>query len=292
MNFGDWLKQTRTTHNILIEELAKRSDVTGATISRIENHKSEPIVETAVKLVNALSTPAQAFAEMGMPLPDYAKIRKAGKYRLGRQEIEHWISYIDSHQKQSDAFIKRWLNILNLEASVTEKDQLPTISSIMKCLSKGRNCLNWPPSSEDNFLLSLYLNNEYISYFDIGLYIRQKRLAKGLSLRAVQELSGLSDSLLQRIENGDAGTIKMDVFFDIHEMLDDGGFGALAEIQAAIHSVRTKIRILTLGDNKYLGGDYSHILARIDALVGLYRWISRTPKKDLFLDEFFSLLKN
>ena len=78
-SFGARLKELREVAGLSMYELAKRSKVSAASLSRIEEGDRDPQWRTVVKLARALGIPVSDFDVGNEPEPSPAPPRRRGK---------------------------------------------------------------------------------------------------------------------------------------------------------------------------------------------------------------------
>lgn len=72
MNFGDYIKQIRTSKNISLRELSKRSGVSHPYLSQLENGKTNnPSIEVLTKIAKGLNVPLYELQIKAGQIPGY-----------------------------------------------------------------------------------------------------------------------------------------------------------------------------------------------------------------------------
>lgn len=123
---------------------------------------------------------------------------------------------------------------------------------------------------------------------EFGAYLKKLRKEKGLSIRRLEEMSGVSNAYLSQLENGKRGLPSPEILKKIHQPLDVGYFGLMEKAGYISSSVLSKLIPETI-EAMELSSD---LLAEMISNAGEFFINSVTNKDGILKEEYKEFLLN
>ena len=142
-----------------------------------EISKTHPSLQTAVRLVEAVSSPEDLFEALELSYRPWPKTRatKTTK-RIYIEELLEWTKFVHQNTKSSNSFFKKWFSKIANDPTIDREIDFPKVQDILDALNSSEDILPFPSHALDNFLSTLLKNQEVITFQDTGLYVRQRRI--------------------------------------------------------------------------------------------------------------------
>ena len=253
-----WIKDARKRKGCTLTELGNRSGLTHSQLSRIENGVSDLTLFSLIRIFNAFNYSfTSLFSEnlfnSKFPLPSIFLDGKKESYqypvlRLG--DIENFVYFI-LYRKNARNFIAKWLK------HYIENYTMWTEEAISGLLDEAITLLTFPSDDREgsmyenlcypmdisiNKLRNIYLSGGGLIMRDVGAFIRNQRLEKNLSLRALSSKVNISHPWLSRLETGLTDrTLFSDILNLDQELEFEGDLVAFAwragELYLGIHKI-------------------------------------------------------
>lgn len=123
---------------------------------------------------------------------------------------------------------------------------------------------------------------------EFGAYLKKLRKEKGLSIRRLEEMSGVSNAYLSQLENGKRGLPSPEILKKIHQPLEVGYFGLMEKAGYISSSVLSKLIPETI-EAMELSSD---LLAEMISNAGEYFINSVTNNDGILKEEYKEFLLN
>jgi transcriptional regulator with XRE-family HTH domain len=232
MEFSQLLRQRRQALGMDTRMLALASGIDHGTISRIENGHVHPLVETAIRLCKALQIDPTDLMDN--------KITKGAILQTPPSQSTTYLNCSDLYGLSS-LFIIRPLYVLDKIIELTGKFLLPNQKVLLhqeysyfkrtpEAVGDRTNALldylqaNYLPNELNNTLLiKIHNAGGAISFPDFGIFTRNIRKGKSLTLIDIEEMSGLSDSTISNLEHGNIQRIKVSDILLLEKVYDAQG---------------------------------------------------------------------
>ncbi|GAB1472100.1 hypothetical protein MASR2M66_29780 [Chloroflexota bacterium] len=207
-----WLREKRLSQKMDVRELSLASEVTTAQISRIENKISGITVNTLIRLSYGLDFEIKDVLKViGIPLKHIlfrgATMEKNADKPIPRIEDAYaiWQYYRDEPQK-AKALMYDGYGMVELQLGSLSKDELPlAFDTAWKALQTNgfdHNPLKSPLEMEYGHFAEIVACGGVVTKRDIGVFVEKRRMELGFSQKALEEGSGVSQSVISRLENG------------------------------------------------------------------------------------------
>jgi len=252
---GAWFLTMRKDRGLSLQEIEDMTGLTGSQISRIENERSELSLFAAVKICYALD----------LDLFDIGRahqwnksdfdifLRREHPDKMGEVPISSDIHLILRTYGQNPMVAKDFLRksfnwvryAVGLEKKLENTRGNQIIKGAIEPLQDKYQPVPYPSNLTGDMVLEVYMKQGTLSIFDLGLFLRQKRKSKNISLQKLAEEAGLSYSALRRIEVGEIERIK---FSDI--LLIDAALGNEGDVLAIAWDVAQLYTGVLLVDEK------------------------------------------
>lgn len=100
-DIGDNLREIRKRRNLTIKQLSEKSEVSGITISNIENHKSNPTIGVLLNLADTLEVPLRAILHAK---PTISTVFKVGKGYFANEISKDWQAQLVFGQDNTEVY--------------------------------------------------------------------------------------------------------------------------------------------------------------------------------------------
>jgi transcriptional regulator with XRE-family HTH domain len=233
MEFGAWVQSLRSNRKMDVRTFARLVGVDASTISRVEQGRSQVTVPTAVRICEGVeATPADLLWALQGRRPKWA----TGHQRMRESEVvtisdlEAFLCSIHRHWDDGCAWLTSLLNQIvsweNGYDNASTAISLIVSEDIEKLLQDSRLYqfkIHYPEAMKAEAIWELYLQGGALSLVDIGVYVKQARRGKRVTLSGLEESGKLSASVLSRLETGALERIKLMDVLALDEKLDQEG---------------------------------------------------------------------
>jgi|GEM_PF-3636474 len=233
---ASWLKNKRIASGMDVRELSMQSFVATSQISRVENDLSGMTVNTLVGLGYGL----------GFELEDVLDRLNISRTFIGSKRrrqskplIPHigdayslWLLFRDEPQKAKSLMYDGY-NQAQSAALDEENGALPkTLDVVWEALQGGLNFfapLPYPDVMPSTLFLEAYMCKAVLTYRDLGFAFSKKRVEFDLSQRELAKRTGISHSVISRLEGGILERVYFEYIVEIDDALSmDGQLLAMA----------------------------------------------------------------
>lgn len=302
MDFGDWLRQLRTTKKLDLSTVAQRTGVDISTLSRLENHRTEPTLETVIKICDGFQVDMAALLRQLVGDAVLERVQPG----VRRQDRPQPVLTLDHVRRFYGLFRADPLAACDLIADLLQtatnseihinRDVSRYRRSIMPDYDAFyilRSMLPEPiyhvelayPSDFDAYdVLLTYQNNGVLTFSDVGIYIRAQRRSQNQTIAGIEKAVNRSASVLSRIEGGVMGKIKLSAALELDQQLGIeneilGMFWDAAQFQSLS---RRKVAV---------ENDEIQLMAVGTALITVFRWHQvQQPGSDAWLTRLSTVL--
>ena len=233
MDFGAWVHSLRNQRGIDIRAFAHLVGVDASTISRVEHARSQVTVWTAVRICEGVeATPVDLLWVLQGKHPQWAtglQVRQeSGVVTIN--DVVAFLCYM--HQSWHEGCT--WLtSLLNWIASQEQRHATPrkAVSLIVpedieKLLQDSRLYqfkIHYPEAMRAEEIWEIYLQGGALSLVDIGVYIKQARRSRQVTLSGLEESGKVSASVLSRLETGALERVKLNDVLTLDSQLGQEG---------------------------------------------------------------------
>ena len=232
-NLTEWLRSIRTDRTVSLQDI---SDITGlatSQISRIEQGKSDLTLFSVAKICYALRLDLfdlQRALRWEKSLFDILILRPSippADAVVIPSDIAAIINFYNYDPVAAKEFLRKSFNWVRFSAgfekNIQETQANQFVKEAIEPLGDNYKSAPYPSTLNDDLVLETYMIKGALSIFDLGLFIRQRRKQKTLSLKQLAKKSGISFSALRRIEVGEIERIKFSDIFSIDIALGNEG---------------------------------------------------------------------
>ena len=253
---GAWFLTMRKDRGLSLQEIEDMTGLTSSQVSRIENGRSELSLFAAVKICYALDVSLFDISRAHQwHKSDFDILsRRGASEKIEGVPIASDIKLIlrayRENPMEAKDFLRKSFNWVRYAIGVETKLENTRGNQIIKDaiepLQDKYQSVTYPPNLTQEMILEVYLNQGVLSIFDLGLFLRQKRKKKNMSLQNLAGEAGLSYSGLRRIEVGEIERIK---FSDI--LVIDTALGNEGDLLAIAWDVAQLYTGVSLVDKKF-----------------------------------------
>lgn len=230
MNFGPWIRDIRHRQEIDLITLAQKTGLTGATISRVETERSLATLYTAIRICDGLGVTLADLIQVlrNIPVPPFLKQGQGMPEKvLTIDDVKAFVKFYSKSQQQGHSLLinlTQQLDNLQTNKQGNTTTKVPTADSVDKVLSDlaAIRTLPYPTEIEANKIFETFRLGGALTPTDVGLYVKNVRQEKGTSLVKLEELVGISDSMLSRLETGLIESVKLTEVLKLDEALGKG----------------------------------------------------------------------
>ncbi len=234
MDFGAWVQSLRAQREMDVRTFARLVGVDGSTISRIEQARSQVTVLTAVRICEGVeAAPADLLCAMRGERPKWAR----GQTDIHEdvvitiKDLEALLCFLRCHWEEGCRFLTSLLNRIAAASKDEGRVQGETVllivpEDIEKLLADSRLYhfkVHYPEEMKAEEIWKIYLAGGALSLVDIGVYLRQARHTRRVTLSGLEESGKLSASVLSRLEGGTLERVKLIDVLTLDEQLGQEG---------------------------------------------------------------------
>ncbi len=232
-NLTEWLRSIRTDKTVSLQDISEITGLATSQISRIEQGKSDLTLFSVVKICYALRLDLfdlQRVVQWNRSLFDILILRPSippTDTVVIPSDIASIINLYKHDPIVSKEFLRKSFNWVRFSAgfekNIKDTQANQFIKEAIEPLGDSYKSVPCPSTLNDDLILETYMMRGVLSIFDLGLFIRQRRKQKTLSLKLLAKKSGVSYSALRRIEVGEIERIKFADIFSIDTALGSEG---------------------------------------------------------------------
>lgn len=227
LEFGEWLKQQRESRNLEQKQVAELTNVDASTLSRIERQKTEPTVDTVLKIcrgfgVSLTDLLRDLLGESYVNLLENMSSQNALDVDVLRlSDVENFNRYFSADVEKGTDYLAQLLNTVRRFEVSTSKKPYPfdfSAIDIQKLLvgdSVMHSELAYPSDFDDDWVAQTHQNGGALTLTDVGIYLRGRRKSSRTTLNDIQNVTMRSASVISRIEGGVTGKIKFNSALDL-----------------------------------------------------------------------------
>ena len=215
-NIGNWLKEKRLKTGMDTHQLADMAHIGQSQVSRIETGKSSITLNAMVSLSWALKIGA---AELSYETNTPERIVRNPEIRdvnlltdkLFMYDIE--AIYARHFNSQEEVLLKEIAPTLQSAYQEANKKNKIAYDAVQKqiryAIAHGQSIPN-PQKISSEFLWDYYLSNAALTLDDAGAYLAMSRKEANIILDKMSKKTGISQSIISRIEQGQTERLGMD----------------------------------------------------------------------------------
>jgi transcriptional regulator with XRE-family HTH domain len=235
IELGQWLQQERLKQGIDLRTLSEKTGIDIATISRVENLKTQATLASSVRLCEGLGvTPISLLEALERkPDKDLAAFDGLGCDGIpSLSAVQMFLSYIDDNWQAGSLLLADMFNMIastHVLSGFTEHREVPylfvpeDVSKLLVDLPLYRFEVVYPPRLGVESIWTIYHCRKWLTGTDVGMYIRKLRNEKRVPLMRLQHAVKISDSVLARLEEGVLERIKMNDVLMLDDYLEQHG---------------------------------------------------------------------
>lgn len=187
LNFGKWLRETRTQQSLTIQNLVEQSGVNAATISKIENGLTQPTLGTAINICKGLGATVEDFVQVlqGIESPTGSELSEnpfSGKNTLTIEDVKAFLELFDGNEERGREILANIMTIASIRLDSEERGknksttEVPPIvpSDIEKLLFSSRIYhfnINYPYEISPATIMEIYRQNGVMILADIWTHL-------------------------------------------------------------------------------------------------------------------------
>ncbi len=234
MDFGAWVQSLRSSRAMDVRTFARLVGVDASTISRIEQARSQVTVLTAVRICEGVgAAPTDLLMALRGTRPKWTR-RQPDTHEDGVitiKDLEALLCFLRRHWEEGCHFLTNLLNRIaaaeRADGRMQEETSLLIVpEDIEKLLADSRLYhfkVHYPEKMRAEELWKIYLAGGALSLVDIGVYLRQARRTRRVTLSGLEESGKVSASVLSRLEGGTLERVKLVDVLTLDEQLGQEG---------------------------------------------------------------------
>ena len=306
-DFGDFIKKLRETKDLTISEVGSKSNLSAATISRIEQGRSQFTVGTVVKICFAFElnlTDLQPFVLL--PILELKAMPDESLPSLSFADLETYRCYYAQNRAMVERLIEEltgliWWHLLEPSAAEAKRYHPPAAVASLKLAQStlapskfvkivGDFPPGYPQQTSNQLLDNLFEANAILDLPDLGQYVRYQRQAGGITFREIHDRSGIRANDWQRTEQGILKNLKFENLLNIDRVL--GGYGDVLGLAWDVFEFLEGIRKARWEIESTLTEGYSdQDIDQMRTLLNLSRWFQvLQPERDEWLQEIRTVI--
>ncbi|MBU0492389.1 MAG: XRE family transcriptional regulator [Chloroflexi bacterium] len=277
MDFGAWLYQARVARGWDMRALAQTAYMDAGLVSRTERGCTQPTLDTVVRLCQALGVSLVELApgldpQLVLEQPEIDNLGPA----LTLADADRFVRYAVRNPDRARGLWAQLLEAGPYSPAFRALSQTAFPTNLSPALTWP-----YPPLSADR-VVEIYHAGGALVPHDAGAYVRQWRQHEGHSLASLERVTGISDSVLSRLETGRERHIKLATVWALDEAgtprgLTLGLYWRVAQLTARIDRSRT-YHAAWLGWSAAEG-------QLVLALINLWRWLQHQGAANGWLDQ-------
>ncbi len=226
-NFGGWLRQTRKYRQLTLTQLAERSGITQAQLSHIENQKSAITFLTLIRILRALQIPFTELANLDLINDEYlipqAFVRDDVNSEMPVLKISDINQFIQLYNRSEGHCLALLVKLHDIFVSIAQK--LPIWeaheqSTKIFLSSDPHPSLEYPLDITIPTLQNIFASRGVIIPRDLGAYIHQTRLSKGLTLKEVSAHLNIAYTSVRNFEQKLGYRVKFSDILDLDKAFE------------------------------------------------------------------------
>ena len=263
---SEWLFENRKAQGLRLMDLAEKSGVTHATLSRIENQQSQATLFTAVRVMHALGLSwidlfTNGFIKEGLSVPKiYLLESPTQEYPcLNFNDIEVLDSCGVLRRGVAPTIVTQMLNLfIKKYNSAIDKETRNLLAANFYSLLNVADNQNgiarqylpeldflYPPTFSSETLKKIYISAGAFILSDLGRYVKDLRETRKLSLRHVATLIEFTHPALGQFESKTSDKVKLNDLIHLDNSLElDGELIVFAwrtaELYLGVHRIKTE----------------------------------------------------
>jgi transcriptional regulator with XRE-family HTH domain len=280
-----WLKELRQDAGLDIREFAKESNFASAQVNRIENGKAGLTLDALIHFAYGLGISLEdVLQKIELPLL-YSRYKGSRKPKSEQpiptiQDVHAlWQFFREEPQKVKQIMVSGFTEVQQVYSKsgqmVDQKIIADQIWEATQALSDKFFPLPFPPEFNYDLLMEIYVCGGVITIKDVSAFVRSSRQAKGLSLRELARVTGISNAAISRFENHQVERIFFSQVMDFDSAMNlDGQLVSLAWDAAEYEAGITLHKMLSdQVDERLPLGNWDPVRkAFSDTLITICRW--------------------
>ncbi len=239
MQINKWLRDTRKRQGLTLQDLSHKAHLNHSQVSRIELGRSELSFFTMVRLMYGLGYSIQDFFELGfvydLHVPEFLRdnnsVLDSPCFNFGDLEILDLSGKLSKGTaapivvKLIDKFIQRYAPKLtsdqvalispNVYAFLNEDGDYSLINKYLPDFD-----FLYPKNLSPQILRSVYLSEGVFVIQDLGMYVKQLRLSRSISLRELGQMTGITHTVIESFEKTDTKKNRLSDFLELDRALE------------------------------------------------------------------------
>lgn len=219
---ADWVKSLRHQSKLNVWNFAQKIGVDAGTVSRLENGRTQVLLDTIVRLCKGAGVSPEEFIKRFLksepsPLLTKAEVSSDGGPLLTIQDIEYFLEWFRHDPKEGARWMMNSLNkildTLNREGNdILVKNPPFTEQNIEHLLITSpayKFEFQYPSEIDNKTILRIYSLGGVLTPIDVGTFLRNLRSERRVILSEMSKTVGRSKSLLSNVEIGAIERIKL-----------------------------------------------------------------------------------
>lgn len=225
-SFGSLIREKRNQLGKDLREFGSSVGVDPSSISRLENEETEATLSTAIRICEALKlTPATLIKELfGTNAEDIPRKKEQSFLSGGKVLTPEDLGYLMTAFDQDQMKVLNWLALLLNRIIHKKLEPINDFSSergelyfynasyIFKLLLDKlvyHSELQYPLDLDPEKILWIYAEGGVITFQDVGVFLKNMRFGKKITLAELGSKSKVSESLVSKFETGSIRRVKL-----------------------------------------------------------------------------------
>jgi transcriptional regulator with XRE-family HTH domain len=234
MDFSQVVQQIRKELGFDLRTFAAQTGVDATTISRIENAKAQVTLSTAVQICerNGINSTELYSALVGKHVVDLEQREPAlDKVIPTERDAETLIFHFSKNRHHCVLYLTSILNrLVSLDKRTYQLDETEELRFVPESLTLllldapfYRFELQYPAGLKAETIWELYRNGGLLTLTDIGVYIKNMRRQRQVTLVRLEDSVKISTSVLSHLEAGSIERIRLADVLSIDAQFEQGG---------------------------------------------------------------------
>lgn len=239
-SFGSLVREKRNQMRKDLKNFGSYVNVDPSSISRLESEGTEATLISAIRICEALGiTPANLIKELfgneaeDIFLKDEQSFLKGGK-ALTKEDLDYLMAAFDQNKLEVLGWLAALLNRIIYSREAPSNDfssELQDLysynaSDIFKLLEDNpvyKAQLQYPLNLDPEKILGTFANGGVITFQDVGVFLKNIRSGKNITLAELGNKSKISESMLSKFEAGSIKKVKLQDIMIFDNILGQDG---------------------------------------------------------------------
>jgi transcriptional regulator with XRE-family HTH domain len=208
-NINEWIKSLRNNQR-LDSQVLFLSGIDRSQISRLENGKRQATLSNVVSLCYGLNLAlSDLITELDIDIKAHSFHPNITGSILNINDVNGFSIYYQSNKREALNFLKQYYyySIIRSDPDKlipSSKMHRPEddVEKVDLSIISSEHQIPYPNKFSNEHVRDIFINEGVLTYKDVGFYILNNRIQKGLSIRECENASGINRNTINQLERG------------------------------------------------------------------------------------------